>query len=248
MLGIFNAGKAVAGWIGGGVTRFIKNVIITDPITIPEGGGVRMALTKGAKMLGIYDWLSGLGFAGGKDGQIDKFPNILNVVNPFKFVPLLVKSFFPPDEQGVSSAEPAAAGAPAAEEKKKPEMKELKGEDKRRALEKLEYQKKRRDAIKAHGFGSDEVKALEVERFEQLTKNTYPTGNANNIVSTNGISNKVNNISTYDGDEETVVIKSGSETGGDVVPETKSKESLTPVVVGGGGGDNEVSDALYKSG
>ena len=134
------------------------------------------------------------------------------------------------------------------EEKKKPEMKELKGEDKRRALEELEYQKKRRDAIKAHGFGSDEVKALESERFEQLTKNTYPTGNANNIVSTNGISNKVNNISSYDEEEETIVIKPGSETGGDVVPETETKESITPVSVGGGGGDNEVSDALYKSG
>ena len=73
-------------------------------------------------------------------------------------------------------------------------------------------------------------------------------GNANNIVSTNGISNKVNNISSYDEEEETVVIKSGSETGGDVVPETETKESITPVSVGGGGGDSEVSDALYKSG
>ena len=127
-------------------------------------------------------------------------------------------------------------------------MKELTGEDKRRALEKLEYAKKRRDAIKAHGFGSDEVKALEAERFEQLTKNTYSKGDANNIVSTNGISNKVNNISSYDEEEETVVIKSGSETGGDVVPETETKESITPVSVGGGGGDSEVSDALYKSG
>ena len=127
-----------------------------------------------------------------------------------------------------------------------PNMKELKGEDKRRALEKLEYQKKRRDAIKAHGFGSDEVKALEDERFEQLTKNTYPTGNANNIVSTNGISNKVNNISSYSEEEETVIVKSGSETRGDVAPETQTKESLAPVVVGGGGGSREIDEAHYK--
>ena len=117
LMGIFNAGKTAIKWVGGGVKRFIKNIITTDPITIPEGGGVRMALTKGSKMLGLYDWLAGLGFAGGKDGQIDKFPNILNVINPFKYASLLIKSFFPPDEQGVSSAEPAAAGAPAAEEK-----------------------------------------------------------------------------------------------------------------------------------
>ena len=102
--------------------------------------------------------------------------------------------------------------------------------------------------IKAHGFGSDEVKALEAERFEQLTKNTYSKGDANNIVSTNGISNKVNNISTYDEEEETVVIKPGSETGSDVAPETETKESITPVVVGGGGASREIDEALYKSG
>ena len=123
LMGIFNAGKTVVNWVGGGVKRFIKNIITTDPITIPEGGGVRMALTKGSKMLGLYDWLAGLGFAGGKDGQIDKFPNILNVINPFKYASLLIKSFFPPDEQGVSSAEPAGGGAPAAEEKEKPSKK-----------------------------------------------------------------------------------------------------------------------------
>ena len=70
LLGIFNAGKAVAEWIGGGISRFIKNVLTTDPIQIPSGGGVRTVLTKGAKFLGLYDWLAGLGFAGGKDGQI----------------------------------------------------------------------------------------------------------------------------------------------------------------------------------
>ena len=110
LLGIFNAGKAVAEWIGGGISRFIKNVLTTDPIQIPSGGGVRTVLTKGAKFLGLYDWLAGLGFAGGKDGQIDKFPNILNVVNPFKYVPLLVKSFFPPSEEGEASAPAEVAG------------------------------------------------------------------------------------------------------------------------------------------
>ena len=75
-----------------------------------------------------------------------------------------------------------------------------------------------------------------------------PKGNVENIIplDVNSVAKKTNNISTYDEEEETVVIKSGSETGGDVVPETETKESITPVSVGGGGGDSEVSDALYK--
>ena len=70
-----------------------------DPISIKEGGGRRTVATKAAKFLGMYDWLAGLGYAGGKDGQIDKFPNILNIINPLKYAPMLVKSFFPPGEE-----------------------------------------------------------------------------------------------------------------------------------------------------
>ena len=90
-------------------------------------------------------------------------------------------------------------------------------------------------------------KFINLSQKEKISQYGQVKGNSNNIVSTNGISNKVNNISTYDGDEETVVIKSGSDTG-DVALETETKESLTAVVGSGGGGDSEVSDALYKSG
>ena len=66
------------------------------------------------------------------------------------------------------------------------------------------------------------------------------------------VSEKTNSISEYtsyeQGTDETVIIRSGSETG-DVSPETETKETITPVVVGGGGGnDDEVSDTLYKNG
>ena len=75
-------------------------------------------------------------------------------------------------------------------------------------------------------------------------------GNAENIIplDVNSVAKKTNNISSYDEEEETIVIKPGAETGGDVVPETETKESITPVVVGGGGGSREIDEALYKSG
>ena len=75
-------------------------------------------------------------------------------------------------------------------------------------------------------------------------------GNAENIIplDVNSVAKKTNNISSYDDEEETIVIKSGSETGGDVAPETETKESITPVSVGGGGGSREIDEALYKSG
>jgi hypothetical protein len=64
------------------------------------------------------------------------------------------------------------------------------------------------------------------------------------------VSEKTNSISEYtsyeQGIDETVIIRSGSETGGDVVPETETKESITPVVVGGGGGSREIDEAHYK--
>ena len=97
---ILSGGKKVLNWLGGGMGRFIKNVITTDPITIPEGGGRRSIATKVSKFLGMYDWLKGEGFAGGKDGQIDKFPNLLNILFPWKSTKLLIKSFFPPGEEG----------------------------------------------------------------------------------------------------------------------------------------------------
>ena len=91
---LFKGGKIVADWVGGGIKAFINNIIKTDPIKVKEGFGVRSALTKGVKLFGLYNLFERFGFAGGKDGQIDKFPNLLNILNPFKYVKLLIKSFF----------------------------------------------------------------------------------------------------------------------------------------------------------
>mgnify|MGYP003112282682 CR=1 FL=1 len=97
---LFKGGKMVADWVGGGIKAFINNVLTTDPITVKSGLGVRSALTKGIKAFGLYNFFEGLGFTGGKKGQVDKFPNLLNILNPLKFYPLLFKSFFGKRDEG----------------------------------------------------------------------------------------------------------------------------------------------------
>ena len=109
MKSIFEGGKAVVAFIGDGFKRFIKTFFKENPVPLPEGGGVRAVATEVATRLGIYDFLKDVGYAGGKKigrfgledkehgkAQIDKFPNILQLYNPFSFIPLLLKSFFPP--------------------------------------------------------------------------------------------------------------------------------------------------------
>ena len=102
-----DAGEVAIKWVGGGIQRFLDNFFKETAITIPEGFGVRDLLTRGVKKLGLYDWLESIGYAGGKDGQIDKFPNLLQLTNPFKYGPILFKSFFP--EKAEAMAEKKAA-------------------------------------------------------------------------------------------------------------------------------------------
>jgi len=101
---LFKGGKMVADWVGGGIKAFINNVLSTDPINVKSGLGVRSALTKGIKAFGLYNFFEGLGFTGGKKGQVDKFPNLLNILNPLKFYPLLFKSFFGKRDESEVSA------------------------------------------------------------------------------------------------------------------------------------------------
>jgi len=80
-------------------------------------------------------------------------------------------------------------------------------------------------------------------------------GNAENIIplDVNSVAKKADDISTEASYEETggetIIVKSGSEQ--DVDVETDSGEKGIPVVTGssgGGGGSDEVGDALYKGG
>jgi len=106
LMTLLKGGKIVTDWIGGGIKAFINNVLKTDPVEVKEKRppGIRDILTRGARNFGLYNFFEGLGFTGGKDGQIDKFPNLLNVLNPLKFYPLLFKSFFGKREESEVSA------------------------------------------------------------------------------------------------------------------------------------------------
>ena len=97
---LFKGGKAVVDWVGGGIKAFVNNVLSTDPFNVKSGFGIRAGLTKGIKAFGLYNFFESLGFTGGKDGQVDKFPNLLNILNPLKFFPLLFKSFFGKRDEG----------------------------------------------------------------------------------------------------------------------------------------------------
>ena len=149
-----------------------------------------------------------------------------------------------PDGQGMNEQlEQDQKAIDGGEEKKKPEMKELKGEDKKRALEKLEYKKKRRDVIRAHGYDSDELKALEAERLEQIGKNTYPKGDASSI--TPKANNNIDSISSqasYDSNEGSTqfiplpLVEGGGGTSGST--------SSSSGGGGGGGSSEDASDPL----
>ena len=126
-------------------------------------------------------------------------------------------------------------------------MKELKGEDKKRALEKLEYQKKRHATIREYGYGSDELKALEAERLEQIGRNTY----SNNIVPTSNARKKnfqrdIERYASYEeSGEEVIVVNSSSPSGGG--GETQSNETM-PVATASTGGGDDLTEALYEGG
>ena len=115
LMGILKAGTAVKDWIGGGISRFTESLFKVDPIDIESGWGRRAAATKIAEVLGMFDWLKGLGYVEGD--QVVKFPNLLNLLNPFKFYPLLFKAFFPPGESSNGSgAGGGGSSAPIEEE------------------------------------------------------------------------------------------------------------------------------------
>ena len=104
--GVFSKVLDVGKWLAGGFKRFIKSFLIETAIEIPEGGGRWTAMTWMAKAFGMMDFLDEIGYV--TNGMVSKFPNLLQLYNPFKMIPLLKKSFFPPG--GLKEEKGTAAG------------------------------------------------------------------------------------------------------------------------------------------
>ncbi len=164
LMGIFRAGKAAAQWIGGGIQRYVINFLKETAIEIPEGGGRHSAMTLAAKQLGMFDFLKGIGYVNA-DGRVYKFPNVLQLMNPFKTIPLLIKSFFPPGGEGTKTTAPPVAKPPKKEkppEKLEPNtlVKALK-QNARKKVATEESNKKSTQALLAKEQSSKETPSLE---------------------------------------------------------------------------------------
>ena len=110
LLGIFNAGKKVFEWVTGGFGRFwneIPKIKIPDfpkdppdwiPKFVPRKKFLWNLIRTAMKvMIGPLSLLMG-----------KEIPNLLWLYNPFKTLPALVKSFFPPSGEGSSASLPSA--------------------------------------------------------------------------------------------------------------------------------------------
>jgi len=98
-------GTAVKDFFVSGFKNFTKQLFEKNPVEIPDGLGRRSAATKLAEMLGMKQFLKERGYVDAKD-QVTKFPNLLNIVNPLAFVPMLASSFLP-DVFGPKATPPA---------------------------------------------------------------------------------------------------------------------------------------------
>ena len=129
-----------------------------------------------------------------------------------------------------------------------PNMRVLEGEDKERAIKKLEFHKERNQLRRSYGRNSDEVKALEKEYMESMS-NTYPssiTGNTN-TTKYEGLDKQA----SYEEEGTTTYVVSqkgssgGEETSSGTNAEvTKMSEGL--ILSGSGGDTNNSYDVLAK--
>ena len=119
--GIFEKILNIGEWLTGGFMKFIKTFLKETAIELPDAGGVRWAATNISKKLGIFDWLKEIDYIEGD--QVSKFPNLLQLYNPFKVLPILKKSFFPVKD-AVAEGKNIAAEKKAKEEGKEGKKKD----------------------------------------------------------------------------------------------------------------------------
>lgn len=89
-----DVGGLIVNFFKEGFGRFINQIFEKNAIEIPEGFGKRAAATKVAEILRLKDFLKGRGYINDKN-QVYKFPNLLNLINPLAYLPMLASSFFP---------------------------------------------------------------------------------------------------------------------------------------------------------
>ena len=89
-----DVGGLVVNFFKEGFGRFINQIFEKNAIEIPEEYGKRAAATKVAEILRLKDFLNDRGYINDKN-QVYKFPNLLNLINPLTYIPMLASSFFP---------------------------------------------------------------------------------------------------------------------------------------------------------
>ena len=102
-------GTAVKDFFVSGFKNFTNQLFEKNPIPIPSApwamaANPRFIATKLAEVLGLKEFLKDRGYL--ENGEVSKFPNLLNLYNPVAFVPMLASSFLP-DIFGPKAAPPA---------------------------------------------------------------------------------------------------------------------------------------------
>ena len=256
--------------LGGAIGYYVGDLLYT----LFRGGGAGAVLNKLKEDLkkvlsvgeAIFDWSkTGLGRLWEGLPKVFGVPNPAWLFNPLNMVgkvKVLGKAFFSRDPMVEEKDKEEKKKKTTKIEKNKEGYLSMLSSGERGKIEQALYEMRMNSVKTGEGFSDmvgnpkyagdvDLIMKHGLQKVEIDRGRVTLQGNAENIIplDVNSVAKKTNNISTYDEEEETVVIKPGSETGGDVAPETETKESITPVVAGGGGGSSrEIDEALYKSG
>ena len=102
-------GTAVKDFFVSGFKNFTNQLFEKNPIEIPSlpllgPANPRFIATKFAELLGLKEFIKDRGYL--DNNEVSKFPNLLNLYNPFAFVPMLASSFLP-DVFGPKATPPA---------------------------------------------------------------------------------------------------------------------------------------------
>jgi len=110
---VLDVGGLIVKFVGDGFKKLINNFFETDPIELPKGGLnlVRKGATLISEKLGLLDFLKDRGYV--EDDMVSKFPNLMNLFNPLKAIPMVAGAFFGDLFGGSSSSSGGAFGSAA---------------------------------------------------------------------------------------------------------------------------------------